>query len=69
MEFFKVDFILLSSSKPKPSFISTKYLLRAKIKKRQIVSLDEKNQIMTSNIYVSAVWTDGLLNGFLTAKV
>jgi hypothetical protein len=24
---------------------------------------------MTSNIYVSAVWTDGLLNGFLTAKV
>ncbi len=29
-----------------------------KISLRQIVSVDEKNQIMTSNIYVSARWTD-----------
>ncbi len=35
---------------------------------RQIVSVDEKNQIMTSNIYVVATWTDGRLKWNPTAK-
>lgn len=38
-----------------------KIVIKLKVSLRQIVSVDEKNQIMTSNIYVSAVWTDGRL--------
>jgi len=38
--------------------------MRIKLSLRQIVSLDEKSQIMTSNIYVAAIWTDGRLKWF-----
>jgi nicotinic acetylcholine receptor len=36
-------------------------VMRIRVSLRQIVALDEKNQIMTSNIYVTASWRDGRL--------